>query len=222
MVKIISIISILVYIIGFIVGNEVKYTIPLGYYSNRNLPFGISSDVHIDQILTFNKPQPYNLTINPNSPFTILFGFKDIDPVQETNIVKFEFLGNLIEIKGLWVSLNMEIPIIITNHTSKQTTHENMPLKIRAFCTSERSFHNDMNFLGLSPGPKNLIDYSFYHQFKKVYNTDIKNIKLSVIDHPELYYNWIFESKLEINTKLTDKEKNSFIPVTAGEVTISD
>ena len=79
-----------------------------------------------------------------------------------------------------------------------------------------------MNFLGLSPGPENLIDYSFYHQFKKVYNTDIKNIKLSVIDHPELYYNWIFESKLEINTQLTDKEKNSFIPVTAGEVTISD
>ena len=48
MVKIIPIISILVYIIGFIVGNEVKYTIPLGYYSNRNLPFGISTDVHID------------------------------------------------------------------------------------------------------------------------------------------------------------------------------
>ena len=56
MVKIISYIYVLAIIMGLVICDDVKYTIPLGYYSNRNLPFGIETDVHIDELLTMKTP----------------------------------------------------------------------------------------------------------------------------------------------------------------------
>lgn len=32
------------------------YSIPLGYFSNQNLPFGIETDVHIDTMLEVTSP----------------------------------------------------------------------------------------------------------------------------------------------------------------------
>ena len=77
----------------------------------------------------------------------------------------YSFLGNDIKITGKWVAVHLAIPIHIIDEETNTNTISSFPLKIRAFCTSEKSINNNLNFLGLSPGPNNLIDYSFYHQF---------------------------------------------------------
>ena len=78
-------------------------------------------------------------------------------------------------------------------------------MTLKAFVTTSASIHNGMNFLGIAPGPKKLLDYMFFHQFRNTfYPVDkypddkykykhIKNIKLDVqmrdgLD--ELQYNW--------------------------------
>ena len=53
--------------------------IPLDYYSDRNLPFGIASTIRgnysEDGVTEIPFRQNYNMTINTNMPFTVLFGF---------------------------------------------------------------------------------------------------------------------------------------------------
>ena len=48
--------------------------IPLTYYSDMNLPFGFGSDIKV----TYDSDsavQAFNMSINTNTPFTLLFGF---------------------------------------------------------------------------------------------------------------------------------------------------
>jgi len=60
-----------------------RLDIPLTYYSGKNLPFGIGLDANVTYAQTtgetVSRIQPYNLSINVNTPFTLLFGFGDHD-----------------------------------------------------------------------------------------------------------------------------------------------
>ena len=60
--------------------------IPLTFYSGKNLPFGIGVDANVTYVTKdapadppSSKVHPFNLSMNVNSPFTLLFGFTDHD-----------------------------------------------------------------------------------------------------------------------------------------------
>ena len=58
--------------------------IPLSYYSNRNLPFGINTTItghHSATSVPFSKNIEFS--INTNTPFTILFGLNFLNGTKQ-------------------------------------------------------------------------------------------------------------------------------------------
>ena len=73
-------------------------------------------------------------------------------------------------------------------------------MSLRAFATNQANFKKGQNFLGISPGPASLSNYSLFHQYDKETfgNEPIANMMLTVSQMDE-YNNWDLQSFLEIN-----------------------
>jgi len=73
------------------------------------------------------------------------------------------------------------------DHSDPTDPHHriNKTMIIKAFVTSSPSIHNGMNFLGISPGPYLLKDYTFFHQFQPTFfpnnpYTHMRSLRLNV------------------------------------------
>ena len=55
-------------------------------------------------------------------------------------------------------------------------------MALTAFVSAAASPHNGMNFLGVSPGPKSLAAFQFFHQYGAAFGTSdtLKTIMLDV------------------------------------------
>lgn len=134
--------------------------IKLDYYSNTNLPFGLESTIKGDFTSTdgstltpFTKDM--NLTINTNTPFTILFDM-GIPDLKSDNHVKLRFYQEDYTFDGSWADITFNIPTV----DDGQLVNYTMP--IRAFLTNNQSIHKGQSFLGVLPGPKSLENYLFF------------------------------------------------------------
>ena len=56
--------------------------IPLNYYSEHNLPFGLETTLKSSDVSNVEFSYPMNFTINTNTPFTIAFGIKHLTLVD--------------------------------------------------------------------------------------------------------------------------------------------
>ena len=60
---------------------------PLQYYSEKNLPFGFETEINGTGMYKngteYKYTEPYNLTVTPNTPYTILFDFKSFEDGAE-------------------------------------------------------------------------------------------------------------------------------------------
>ena len=54
------------------------HIIPLNYYSDHNLPFGLETTLKSLDNSTVEFSYPLNFTINTNTPFTIAFDIKHL------------------------------------------------------------------------------------------------------------------------------------------------
>ena len=134
--------------------------IKLDYYSNTNLPFGLESTIngnftHSDGSTLTQFKKNMNLTINTNTPFTILFDM-GIEDLKSDNHIKLQFYQEDYTFKGSWADIKFDVPVI----DDGQVVNYTMP--VRAFLTNDQSIHKGQSFLGVLPGPKSLENYLFF------------------------------------------------------------
>ena len=164
-------------------------TIPLDFYSNYNLPFGLRADVTFtfpedispasdDQETSINEfsgipkqtqieRQAYNLSVNTNSPYTVLFEFKERHLANKSEI-KYRIFNTLHTFTGSWTDIEFEVPYYPGTYLDQSLGNlTSTTLKLRAFVTEQNSTDYGQSFLGISPGPESLGNYSFFHQYDK-------------------------------------------------------
>lgn len=123
----------------------------------------------------------------PNSCFSIIFVKKTamvIDEVDEVDLSLPEEIDTRFYAKGIWAPIEVKI---IKNET--ELTY--YTIRLKAFLTNQVWQKHIDGFLGISPCPASLADYSFASQVKKYLgNNDIYNIqwiRTKSLDHDEEY-----------------------------------
>jgi len=53
-------------------------------------------------------------------------------------------------------------------------------MKMIVFGTSQPAINEGMSYFGISPGPKSLADFMFYHQYAKVFEEPINSLQINI------------------------------------------
>ena len=84
-------------------------------------------------------------------------------------------------------------------------------MTIKVFGTSNKSINEEINYLGVSPCPESLQDYSFFHQYEKLFLSPISNFQLNItttLDKEQAAFsNFDYKSEIWINE---DRYPNQF------------
>jgi hypothetical protein len=98
-----------------------------------------------------------NFTINTNTPFTIAFDIKHLTPADQNETIKYQFLNQTKIINGTWLETQFDLPYYANGVIVKKI------MKMRVFGTSLPAINEGMSYFGISPGPKSLAEFMFYH-----------------------------------------------------------
>ena len=149
----------------------------------------------------YKYSEPYNLTVTPNTPYTILFDFKSFeDGAEMPHTINFNLFDHEYLIKGKWINVTMFYPLVYGHGEELHLVNET--INITVFATPEQSVNEAMNFFGVSPGPETLTNFTFFHLYGNKHKEKINHYKFEVgmlEGSNRDYDNWSYDSKLIIN-----------------------
>ena len=132
------------------------------------------------------------MSINPNTPYSMLFNFQG--HLTNTQKMNLKIYQQEQVYKGNWIDIDFILPVEDEDGHAKLTKN-----RLKFFCTKQHG----MSFLGISPGPKSLSEYTLFHKssnFLDIDQKEIENVMFNVsFIQNAADMNWDIKSYMIIN-----------------------